>query len=623
MEKKPPLHCPACSNIHPIHEPCPTLSKAPDSPPEDKTTTIIGQPFGSFRAVRLIGEGGMGAVYLGKHTIIGSKVAIKILHEHLAANSQLVQRFYAEARAVNLIGHANIVNIFDMNLIPPRLYYLIMEYLEGCPLNDLLTKPMECNMALGILEQVCDALDAAHACGVVHRDLKPENIFIAKVGRNERFVKVLDFGIAKLFSENTVQNTAAGIIVGTPEYMAPEQTLGLPVDAQTDIYALGIVAYAMATARLPFGGGTTDLLLAHRERLPTPPLKLNPLLPKAWSDAILKAINKNPEDRYETAAAFAEALSRALKPSASTPSTGPLPLASAPQAPTSPLHARALPELEIWDESQQIWFHKKLVEWNKSGCFIQDIHPPPMFSRLRLRIAAQLILEADVVQHVNAEQSHQWKLPEGYGLQFAPVDASSKHMLAAMQKGEYFSPPPIAHPFNNPIEKEFNALKKRLELTNPYERLELPEDAELGNIRARVREIQKNLKTFEAQNISNPQRQYIQKLKDTLEKTLATIGSPLPRASFDAQHKNFRGVARSIAAGLRASEMELLRKNYLNANPKAEGIAHFKMLMADVLSKKGDVPKAIQLMEEALSEDPLNLSLHQRYWTLRNQEHHL
>ncbi|MCL2259543.1 MAG: serine/threonine protein kinase, partial [Cystobacterineae bacterium] len=327
MEKKYTPSCPICHNIHTAHEPCASLAKKTNPPAHqpilDKTASIIGQPFGSFRAVRLIGEGGMGSVYLGKHTLIGSKVAIKILHEHLAANPQLVQRFYAEARAVNLIGHANIVNIFDMNLIPPRLYYLIMEYLEGCPLNDLLTSPMECSIALGILEQVCDALDAAHACGVIHRDLKPENIFIAKVGRNERFVKILDFGIAKLFSENTAQKTATGIIVGTPEYMAPEQTLGLPVDAQTDIYSLGIVAYAMATARLPFGGGTTDLLLAHRERLPIPPQKLNPALPKAWSDAILKALHKNPADRYATAAAFAQALSRAIKPSSLSPPPAP------------------------------------------------------------------------------------------------------------------------------------------------------------------------------------------------------------------------------------------------------------------------------------------------------------
>jgi len=425
-------------------EPCAASLKthcAPDKPSHNpQGASFVGQHFGSFRAVRLIGEGGMGAVYLGEHSLIGSKVAIKILHEHLAANPQLIQRFYAEAKAVNLIGHANIINIFDMNLIPPRLYYLIMEYLEGYPLNHLLTQPMECIVALGILEQVGDALDAAHAHGVIHRDLKPENIFITKSGRNERFAKVLDFGIAKLFSENTSTKTAAGMIVGTPEYMAPEQISGLPVSAQTDIYSLGVVAYAMSTARLPFGGSLTDLLVAHRERLPTPPHRLNSKLPKAWSDAVLKALSKNPEDRYKTAAAFSEALSSALKPSAplaskTSPASTQNPSATPPRPPS------ALPGLEIWDETQQSWSPQKLVEWNKSGCFIAAARLPPLFSRLKLRIAHQLVLEAEVVQHVRAAHSQKWNLPEGYGVQFAPTDASTKQMLAAIQLRKGFQEP--------------------------------------------------------------------------------------------------------------------------------------------------------------------------------------
>ena len=128
----------------------------------------------------------MGAVYLGEHTVIGTKVAVKVLHEKLAADEDLVARFYAEARAVNLIGHENIVNIFDMNLAPPNRYYLVMEYLEGKPLNALLTRPVPAEVAIPILIQVCDALSAAHKAGVVHRDLKPENIFLVKRGQDRR-----------------------------------------------------------------------------------------------------------------------------------------------------------------------------------------------------------------------------------------------------------------------------------------------------------------------------------------------------------------------------------------------------------------------------------------------------
>ena len=158
--------------------------------PPGAVDQMIGMSFGSFRVVKMIGKGGMGTVYLGEQTVIGSKVAIKILHDHLANNASLVARFYAEAKAVNLIGHENIVNIFDMNVVPPNRYYLIMELLEGRALNELIKGPLDPEIVTPILVQVCDALDAAHAHGVVHRDLKPENIFLIRRGRNENFAKI-------------------------------------------------------------------------------------------------------------------------------------------------------------------------------------------------------------------------------------------------------------------------------------------------------------------------------------------------------------------------------------------------------------------------------------------------
>jgi serine/threonine protein kinase len=178
---------------------------------------LVGSTIGSFKITKIIGRGGMGTVYLGEHTIIGSRVAIKVLQERLASDESLVSRFYAEARAVNLIGHENIVNIFDMNVVPPSGYYLVMEYLDGQPLNYLLTDAVKVGVAVPILVQVCDALQAAHDAGIVHRDLKPENIFLIKRKNVANFVKVLDFGLAKLLeTERTNHQTAAGLIVGTP-----------------------------------------------------------------------------------------------------------------------------------------------------------------------------------------------------------------------------------------------------------------------------------------------------------------------------------------------------------------------------------------------------------------------
>ncbi|MEW6432861.1 MAG: serine/threonine-protein kinase [Myxococcota bacterium] len=178
-----------------------SVSPVPGSlQPGTSDEQLVGQTVGSFKITRIIGRGGMGTVFMGEQSIIGSKVAIKFLHDHLASNAGLVQRFYAEARAVNLIGHANIVNIFDMNVLPPGRYYLVMEYLEGQSLAEK-PLPMKAEDAIPVLLQVCDALDAAHKVNIVHRDLKPENIVLVKRGRQDNFVKILDFGATRAASK--------------------------------------------------------------------------------------------------------------------------------------------------------------------------------------------------------------------------------------------------------------------------------------------------------------------------------------------------------------------------------------------------------------------------------------
>jgi serine/threonine-protein kinase len=278
-------------------------------PPAADSDALLGKTIGSFTITRKLGVGGMGTVYLGEQAAIGSKVAIKVLHEHLCGNASLVQRFYAEARAANVIGHEHIVSIIDLNVIPPSRYYFVMEYLEGKALNEV-PRPMAHAPMVHILEQACDALQAAHQHGVVHRDLKPENIILVRRGRNEQFVKLLDFGIAKLFAtELAGQQTVAGMIMGTPEFMAPEQTSGQPVDGRTDLYALGVIAYELATGKLPFTSpNLADLFIAHRMHEAKAPHLVNPTVPISLSEAIMKALAKAPEARFQTADAFREAL---------------------------------------------------------------------------------------------------------------------------------------------------------------------------------------------------------------------------------------------------------------------------------------------------------------------------
>jgi serine/threonine-protein kinase len=237
----------------------------------------------------MLGKGGMGTVYLGEHAIIGSKVAIKFLHPHLVGEKTLIERFFAEATSVNLIGHENIVSIFDLSMMPPNRWYLVMEYLEGVPLSTLAGTPMAPEQAVPILSQACDALQAAHAANVVHRDLKPENVFLVRRGGSNHFVKLVDFGIAKLEAQNKSKPgvTAAGLVVGTPEYMSPEQWVGEEIDGRADLYALGVIAYLLATAGCPSTSPRRwPTTTRPREKVPEPPRSAVPTLPEAYEAVI-------------------------------------------------------------------------------------------------------------------------------------------------------------------------------------------------------------------------------------------------------------------------------------------------------------------------------------------------
>ncbi|MCY1016336.1 protein kinase domain-containing protein [Pyxidicoccus sp. MSG2] len=335
--------CAACGRWHRAEAPCSTLVRADAegggtprnrcAPTGEEVDPLVGQRFGSFHLVRRLGRGGMGSVYLGEHVSIGSKVAVKVLHDHLAMYPELVQRFHAEARAVNLIGHENIVSIFDLNAALPRPY-LIMEYLDGAPLSAWVGTPLPAAAVVAVLSQVCDALQAAHARGIVHRDLKPDNVFLVRRGRGSPFVKVLDFGIAKLLDAHMPQ-THAGIIVGTPEYMAPEQSVGRRLDGRADLYAVGVIAYQLVTGRLPFTDeGITAQLVAHQTRLPPPPRSVHPGVSPAVERVILRALAKAPEDRYPSASALRSALQGAIAEDARAAEAGALGATPPARAPT-------------------------------------------------------------------------------------------------------------------------------------------------------------------------------------------------------------------------------------------------------------------------------------------------
>ena len=280
---------------------------------------LIGRTIGHYTVRHKLAVGGTGSVYIAEHPWIGKRVALKVLHVELAARPDIVGRFFNEARAVNDIQHPNIVDIIDFGVIEASnpneaaVVYLLMEYLDGENLGRLLRReaPLPAARAVTIGLQIADALAASHHKGVVHRDLKPDNVMLVQRGRERDFVKILDFGIAKLTVNATgSQRTQTGVVIGTPQYMSPEQCEGLStVDHRTDIYALGIVLYEMLTGRVPFRGeGFAEVLVQQMAHAPVPLSAIAPGIPPHVERAVLHALAKRPEDRFQRITDFAHAL---------------------------------------------------------------------------------------------------------------------------------------------------------------------------------------------------------------------------------------------------------------------------------------------------------------------------
>jgi serine/threonine protein kinase len=278
-----------------------------------------GTKVGEYQILARIGEGGMGTVYSAIHPIIGKKVAIKVLAARLAKNKNAIRRFVLEARAVNDIQHPGLVDIFSFGRLTDGRHYYVMEFLEGRNLGDVLCERVSLPMAeaLPIFREVGHALVAVHSKGIVHRDLKPENILLlSSVQPGGQKVKLVDFGLAKLVEGVPAHlsvggpRTAAGVNVGTPHYMSPEQCRGQKVDARSDLYALGVLLYETLTGRLPFDGPTSvDIWQAHVEKAPRPPMDLAPTaISPALNAIILRLLAKKAEHRIQTAADFCTAI---------------------------------------------------------------------------------------------------------------------------------------------------------------------------------------------------------------------------------------------------------------------------------------------------------------------------
>ena len=291
--------------------------------PKDGSDPLVGRVLSErYKILRRVGEGGMGIVYEAMHVVIEKHVALKVLRDDFSSRPEVVERFRQEAKSASRIGHENIVDISDFGETPNGQSYFVMEMLDGEDLADILAREhtLAPKRAVKIIMQCCRALGAAHSKGIVHRDMKPENIFLVSREGVDDFVKIVDFGIAKMSDIETQgapgrKLTKTGMIFGTPEYMSPEQAAGKPLDHRVDVYALGVILYEMICGRVPFVGDTfMGVLTQHMFEQPPPLRSVNPSVrvPAELEEVIFHTLAKDPAQRYESTDELARALQNAM-----------------------------------------------------------------------------------------------------------------------------------------------------------------------------------------------------------------------------------------------------------------------------------------------------------------------
>jgi tRNA A-37 threonylcarbamoyl transferase component Bud32 len=294
------------------------LSKSSTIPPLAKVDPYLGKTFdGRYFIEQVLGEGGMGVVYRGKHKVIDKRVAIKVLRGEMAKDKEITERFLQEAKAASAIGNPHIIDISDFGQLPDGSTYFVMEFLAGKSLTDVMNeaRPVPVPRLLHIAKQIATGLGAAHEAGIVHRDLKPDNVMLVNRGADKDFCKILDFGIAKVGGEGS-RLTRAGSIFGTPHYMSPEQAAGTPVEARTDIYSFGVILYEMASGKVPFDADNfMGILTQHMYKKPPWIRELVPApnIPTGLDAIIQKCLTKKPEGRYVSMGAVVDELDKVEK----------------------------------------------------------------------------------------------------------------------------------------------------------------------------------------------------------------------------------------------------------------------------------------------------------------------
>jgi eukaryotic-like serine/threonine-protein kinase len=362
---------PPCSAVDVVEQPLdPTLGR-----------TIAGK----YAIQQRLGAGAMGVVYLARQVALEKAVAIKVLHRELSVDESFTERFRREAWAASRLDHPNSIRVFDFGQEPDGLLYLAMEYVEGRDLFAFLKDhaPLPRESIVDLLSQVLAALAVAHELGVLHRDLKPENIMIVRGkgddGQPLDVVKVCDFGIAKIVEtslpragEDARRHTTKGLVVGTPEYMSPEQARGEALDGRSDLYSVGVILYELLTGRIPFEGDSPlNIVLKHVGELPAPPSSLAPNVDRQLEAVCMRVLEKQPSDRFSSAREMRLALRSALGASPAPPAPVALSLrAFGDTVAESPLHDRNKPTLEGLTPLQTMEPAKRSRPWLATSLLI-------------------------------------------------------------------------------------------------------------------------------------------------------------------------------------------------------------------------------------------------------------
>jgi hypothetical protein len=495
-----------------------------------------------------------------------------------------------------------------------------------------------------ILTQVCDALQAAHVNGVVHRDLKPENIFLVRHDRTPHYVKVLDFGIAKLLDgARAPGQTSLGTIIGTPEYMAPEQWAGKGVDGRTDLYALGIIAYELLTGRTPFGkGGLGSLLHAHLQEMPAAPHEVNGQVPRSLSQLVMHAMAKRPEDRFRSASEMRAALEQAFTDLSTlpTPALVAQPVAAPPPslpadtamaipatAPAPPRRAASPPPVDI---AARVVLapgtdpvRMSCTDLSRAGAFLcTEGVMPPLRSRVSLTLELRdrpLTCTGEVVRHVTPAQAASWAMRAGFAIQFVELSAEARDALARLAQGQNVPPAPTKAAVDDPQAEALLIMLLQRMNSDPYVLLSLPQDATFDDVRQHARAAMTALDHIAVRPLSVRQSRDLAEMRSRVEKASELLSHSRQRIEHDAWRANYAGVARCIAGGLTATEIEAVRARYLQAHPGSETRERIHSTTAAAWEAQGRIDLALAEYEKALTADPLNLSLQQRYWSLKQR----